>query len=73
MKTYWKAKFSNYTLKKWIIDLSEGQNIEKAISNYLHRQNKGEAKSDRIQYKEKQKITHEEFNNLGVEWIEETF
>lgn len=71
-KQYWIARFSNYTLKKWTIDLSKGESIENAIKGYMHRQNAGEAKSDRIKFYEKKKITKEEYDALGVEWYEES-
>lgn len=60
MKRYWIADFSNSTVIKW--KLEPGQTIDEAIRDYLIRQNKGEAKSDRIHFYGKRPVTEEEFN-----------
>jgi hypothetical protein len=56
---YWICRFSNYTFIKWRI--YPGQTIEKAIERYLHSQNVGEAKSDRMHLYDKKLVTPFEF------------
>ena len=72
-KTYWLALFSNHILKKWEIDEEKDETIFVAIANYLHSQNKGEAKSDRIYFCAKTQVTKEEFDSVGDKYYKETY
>lgn len=56
MKYYIISLSSNITVKY------KGENVSQAVIAYLHKQNKGEAKSDRLYFISQHEVSEERYN-----------